>query len=49
LNLGNSAPRSEKLIKKDVKDIVINNPAFFSLIQEERYRNLIRRLEHLDD
>ncbi len=48
LNLGNSAPRSEILIKKDLKDVVINNPAFFSLIQEERYRHLISRLEHID-
>lgn len=49
LSLGNSAPRSEKLIKKDLKDAVINNPAFFGLIQEERYRRLIRRLEHIDE
>lgn len=49
LNLGNSPPRSEKLIKKDLKDVVINNPAFFGLIQEERYRRLIRRLEHFDE
>jgi hypothetical protein len=48
LGLGNKAPRSEKLIKKDLKDIVINNPAYFCLIQEERYRNLIRRLEHFE-
>ncbi len=48
LGLGNKAPRSEKLIKKDLKDIVINNPAFYGLIQEERYRNLIRRLEHFE-
>lgn len=48
LSLGNSAPRSEKLIKKDLKDVVINNPAFFGLIQEERYRRLISRLEHID-
>jgi transcriptional regulator with XRE-family HTH domain len=48
LGLGNRAPRSEKLIKKDLKDVVINNPAFFGLIQEERYRNLIRRLEHFE-
>lgn len=48
-DLGNSPPRSEILIKKDLKDIVINNPAFFRLIQEERYRHIIRRLEHIDD
>lgn len=48
LSLGNSAPRSEKLIKKDLKDVVINNPAFFGLIQEDRYRRLISRLEHFE-
>jgi transcriptional regulator with XRE-family HTH domain len=47
-NLGNSAPRSEKLIKKDMKDVVINNPAFFGLVSEERYRRLVSRLEHFE-
>jgi transcriptional regulator with XRE-family HTH domain len=48
LNLGNSAPRSEKLIKKDMKDAVINNPAFFGLVSDERYRCLVSRLEHFE-
>jgi transcriptional regulator with XRE-family HTH domain len=48
LSLGNKAPRNEKLIKKDLKGAVINNPAFFSLIQEERYRRLVSRLEHFE-
>jgi transcriptional regulator with XRE-family HTH domain len=46
--LGNAAPRSETLIKKDLKDVVINNPAFFSLVSEERYRRIISRLEHFE-
>jgi transcriptional regulator with XRE-family HTH domain len=48
LNPGNAPPRSEKLIKKDMKDVVLNNPAFFSLVGEERYRRLVSRLEHFE-
>ena len=47
LSFGNAAPRSEKLIKKDMKDAVIKNPAFFCLEQDERYRRLAARLENL--
>lgn len=45
LNLGTSVPRSDKLIRKDLKDILTNNPAFQSLAGEERYHRMVRRLE----
>lgn len=48
LNLGDAAPRSDKLIRNDLKNVVINNPAFQSLTSEERYRSLVRRLERLE-
>lgn len=47
-NLGTSVPRSNKLIWKDLKDTVLNNPAFQSLTGEERYQKLARRLSHLE-
>jgi transcriptional regulator with XRE-family HTH domain len=47
LGLGNSAPRSEKLIKRDMKDAVIKNPAFFCLEHDERFHRLASRLENL--
>lgn len=45
---GNSAPRSETLIKKDLKDVVLNNSAFFCLVSDVRYRNIVSRLEHFE-
>jgi transcriptional regulator with XRE-family HTH domain len=48
-SFGNFPPRSEILIKKDLKDVVLNSPAFFGLMQEERFRRLLQRLEHIDD
>lgn len=49
LNLGTSAPRSDKLIQKDLKDAVIHNPAFQSLASEERYQRLTGKLERLGE
>jgi tetratricopeptide (TPR) repeat protein len=48
LNLGTGVPRSEKLIKKDLKEIVLNNPAFTNLRENARFRRLAGRLEQLD-
>ena len=47
-NLGTDTPRSEKLIKKDLKEIVLNSPAFAALSDNERFRRLTDRLEQLD-
>lgn len=46
LNLGTSAPRSDTLVRRDMKTAVTANPAFQSLAGEERYRRLVHRLEH---
>ena len=47
LSLGNAAPRSEKLIKKDIKDAVMKNSAFFCLEQDARYLRILDKLEAL--
>ncbi len=47
-NIGTDVPRSEKLIKKDLKDIVLDNPAFEALRENARFRRLAARLEQLD-
>jgi hypothetical protein len=48
LNIGVNVPRSEKLIKKDLKQIVTDNPAFAPLAENERFRRLAERLAQLD-
>ena len=48
LNLGTGVPRSEKLIKKDLKEIVLTNPAFTALHENARFHRLAGRLEQLD-
>ncbi|MEL4106287.1 helix-turn-helix transcriptional regulator [Oscillospiraceae bacterium WX1] len=48
LRLGNMAPRSETLIKKDLKDAVICNPAFDGLKTLDRFRALAERLGRLE-
>jgi transcriptional regulator with XRE-family HTH domain len=47
-NLGTGAPRSEKLIKKDLREIVLHNPTFAALHENARFRRLAGRLEQLD-
>lgn len=49
LNLGTSAPRSDILIRKDIINTVTNNPVFQNLASEERFRLIVRRLEHLEE
>jgi hypothetical protein len=48
LNLGTDVPRSEKLIKKDMKEVIMNYPAFAVLAQEERYQRIVKRLESFE-
>lgn len=48
LNLGTSAPRSDSLILKDIRDGVISNPAFLGLAGEPRFEKLSRRLSHIE-
>lgn len=45
LDLGGELPRSEKLIKKSIKESVINNPVFNNLSSEDRYKRIIKKLE----
>ena len=47
-NLGTDTPRSEKLIIKDLKETVLNNPVFSPLHDNTRFRRLADRLEQLD-
>ncbi len=46
LNLGTGAPRSDALIRRDMKTAVTANPAFRPLADEQRYRRVVSRLEH---
>lgn len=45
---GNTPPRSEKLIKRDMRDAVLRNPAFFCLEEDARFRRLAARLEKME-
>lgn len=46
LNLGTNVPRSNTLICRDLKATVTGNPAFENLKDENRFRQIVRRLEH---
>ncbi len=45
-DLGNSLPRSEKIIRKSMVDGVINNPAFTVLVDEIRFKNILGKLKN---
>lgn len=45
-DLGNSLPRSEKIIRKSMVDGVINNPAFTVLADEIRFKNILGKLKN---
>lgn len=47
LELGDEAPRSDEVIKKDIKEIIINNPIFKPLEGEERFKDLVKRLKEV--
>lgn len=45
--LGSSAPRSASLIRRSIRDAVLQTPVFAALEGEERFRHLKRRLDML--
>lgn len=47
-NLGNSVPRSDKLILKDLKGL-LSHPSFSILEDEGRYQLLLKKLEHVGE
>ncbi|NLG81045.1 MAG: helix-turn-helix transcriptional regulator [Bacilli bacterium] len=49
LDLGNSPPRSEKIIRKSMAEIVIYNPAFTPLESEVRFKWIVDKLKTLID
>ena len=44
-DLGNQAPRSEKLIVSSMVEAVEKNPAFAGLMDEKRYKAVVKRLK----
>ena len=46
-DLGNQAPRSEKLIVSSMVEAVEKNPAFAGLMDEKRYKAVVKRLKGL--
>jgi hypothetical protein len=48
LDLDNHAPRNEEAIQKDLRNIIIANPAFSILESEERFQRIKKRLELKD-
>lgn len=49
LSLGAFAPRSDKVIWKDMRDIVVQHPSFQCLAAEPRYIKLVEKLRHLKE
>jgi len=45
-DLGNTLPRSEKIIRKSMADGVINNPAFTILADEIRFKRIVEKLKN---
>ncbi|HOQ06774.1 MAG TPA: helix-turn-helix transcriptional regulator [Clostridiales bacterium] len=46
LDLGNTLPRNEKIIRKSMADGVINNPAFAILADEIRFKRIVEKLKN---
>ncbi len=45
LDLGNGLPRDEKTIRKSMADVIIHNPAFSALYDEQRFKNIAEKLQ----
>lgn len=45
LDLGNDLPRDEKTIRKSMSDVVIANPAFSVLADEQRFQDITEKLQ----
>ncbi|WP_097004329.1 helix-turn-helix domain-containing protein [Lacrimispora amygdalina] len=46
LDLGTDLPRDEKTIRKSMYDVIVNNPVFSVLSDEQRYESIIEKLKH---
>ena len=46
LDLGNTLPRSEKVIRKSMADGVIKNPAFTILADDIRFKRIVEKLNN---
>jgi transcriptional regulator with XRE-family HTH domain len=45
LDLGNSLPRDEKTIRKSMADVIVHNPAFSSLSDDQRFKHIAEKLQ----
>ena len=46
LDLGTDLPRDEKTIRKSMSDVIVNNPAFSVLSDEQRFQSITEKLRH---
>jgi hypothetical protein len=46
LDLGTDLPRDEKTIRKSMADVIIQNPAFSALSNEQRFKNIAEKLQN---
>ena len=46
LDLGTDLPRDEKTIRKSMSDVIVNNPAFAVLSDEQRFQSITEKLRH---
>jgi len=46
LDLGTDLPRDEKIIRKSMSDVIVNNPVFSVLSDEQRFQSITEKLQH---
>ena len=46
LDLGTDLPRDEKTIRKSISDVIVNNPAFLVLSDEQRFQSITEKLQN---
>lgn len=46
LDLGTDLPRDEKTIRKSMSDVIVNNPAFLVLSDEQRFQSITEKLQN---
>ncbi len=47
LDIARHSPRSSKIIKRDLKNVIINNPLFTSFSQDQRFQHILWKLEQI--
>lgn len=45
LDLGSGLPRDEKTIRRSMADVIVHNPAFSTLSDEPRFKNIAEKLQ----